>query len=180
MQDRGNPTIAAFRSCAAFTPPLLHLSSSLFCRSHGGKTAVARQALPSVHPRTVLLCVCMSCFVTSYEIGTNTYSQSGSINWMLRMGPGRYKPTLPRGFKSNRAASVHNTTMATVQQRYNISGKTAPAHEALAFVTVTVFRVSLCSVYQEMDDKIVTTFFTSNFKINQTSSNLILSPNTNI
>lgn len=51
---------------------------------------------------------------------------------------GRYLPTLPRGFTSNREATVHTSeSRAAMQHRYNSSVTTTPAFQAPTFVTYT-------------------------------------------
>ena len=63
-------------------------------------------------------------------------------------GARRYKPTLPRDFKSNRAATVH----ATVQPQRSSRSTTAPALQTLAFRdshgALNFVFVRVCSVSQ--------------------------------
>ena len=87
--------------------PSLKLSSSLLCGSHG-TNAVAHQALPFV-TATDGASVCVR-VRAMFPTGTNTLKRGGRA----AQGTGRYKPTLRRDLKSNRAATV--TTAAAVQQ----------------------------------------------------------------
>ena len=98
-------------------------SQSLICGSHG-TTAVTHQALPVVTATdgaSVGVRVCATLPVDLVNRNRHIISR-GAINWMLLRGAGGYKPTLPRDFKNNRAATVPTTTTAAVQQQYNSIG----------------------------------------------------------
>ena len=94
----------------------------------------------------------------------------GSINWMLRRG-GRTRLTLPGDFKSNRAATVHATGTAAVQQQHNSTS--ASKLWSTAVLSVSVY-VCACSAHQNMH-AMMATFPRTVFKIKPTSSNFILS-----
>ena len=88
-------------------------------------------------------------------------------------GARRYKPTLPRDFKSNRAATVH----ATVQPQRSSRSTTAPALQTLAFRdshgALNFVFVRVCSVSQgdACNHDHISTY---NSKVKPTSLNLIL------
>ena len=91
----------------------LKLTSSLLCDSHG-TTAVTHQAL-----RCLGVCACVSCFLSNYLVGNRnahiiTHQVIGC--WA---GAGRYKPTLPRDFKCNRAGhGTHNSSGTKAVQQH--------------------------------------------------------------
>ena len=120
-------------------------------------------------------CVCnISCRPRKQERTQNLEERCKYLH-AAQGGRRRYKPTLPRGFKSIRAAMVHTKTAAAVD-----TSTTAPALHTLAFATATAVLLAfvyVCSVHQEIQiiHQIITKFPRIKIKIKHSSSNLILS-----
>ena len=129
--------------------PSLKLSSNILRGSHG-TSAVAHQALPFV-AATGGASVCVpvgAMFLVMFLVDLGNRNEH-TFSREIAQGAGRYKPTLPRGFKKT-TAQPRSTLQE--QQRYNSSSTTAPAPQTMAFVTATVLLSSyvVCSVRQEI------------------------------
>lgn len=133
-QDHGNLTVFSFSHLLL----LSHRSSSFqviyFVGSHG-TTKVTHRPLTFVTATDVVSVCVHVCRVsrrpTKWERRRSVEMEP--INWKLRRGAGRYKPTIPRNLKSTPRSRGHThyyynssngTTVATVQ---NSCGTTAPA-----------------------------------------------------
>ena len=114
--------------------------------------------------------------VLSGNRNEHTISRAVQLNAGHRAG--RYKTTLHRNYKSNRAAAVHTTTTAAAQQQqqYNSRGNSThkscsglcDRHDALVFAcAVFTRRCNRDCMLTSNHDYI----FTSNFKSNDTPSN---------
>ena len=93
--------------CCCYSTQPLQASSSLLCGSHG-TTAVAHQALPILTATEgALVCVYVTCVLSSYEIGTKTYQERANELDDAQGGRtrGRYKHVNPHFLGTSRATA---------------------------------------------------------------------------